>query len=342
MEKADGVFQNIDALGNKLLDSMDVLGNTSKVLKSTLGFDLWKQIRKTPALGGALNVVLGLLGFSGGVEGLERAWKKRILERELKQPQKAYIAESYKNYMQKKALQATTAKTLLDQHNLKVEDAAQQKFALDMPLIKSQILQKIDEKPELLNLSTLKMTKSPVFKGENFVQEVKVGEKTKLTLKRKLSPQEREAFVDTYLHEGLERFASNPKALSSLPNADTLAFILLSGVALNKDDVIDGVEAQVFLPDQYTDAALATQNGQDRYIYPNGSTPIGNNKPVVNPNNPVVNPISPNPSPENVNNFVENVGQKPEFGNDINNDQLDEALSRHGYNGTLLFYDKVP
>ena len=293
MEKADGVFQNIDALGNKLLDSMDILGNTSKVLKSTLGFDLWKQIRKTPALGGALNVVLGLLGFSGGVEGLERAWKKRILERELKQPQKAYSAESYKNYMQKKALQATTAKTLLDQHNLKVEDAAQQKFALDMPLIKSQILQKIDEKPELLNLSTLKMTKSPVFKGEDF--------------------------VDTYLHEGLERFASNPKALSSLPNADTLAFILLSGVALNKDDVIDGVEAQVFLPDQYTDAALATQNGQNRYIYPNGSTPIGNNKPVVNP-------ISPNPSAENINNFVENIGQKPESGNDINNDQLDEAL----------------
>ena len=342
LEKADGVFQNIDALGNKLLDSMDVLGNTSKVLKSTLGFDLWKQIRKTPALGGVLNVVLGVLGFSGGVEGLERAWKKRILERELKQPQKAYIAESYKNYMQKKALQATTAKTLLDQHNLKVEDAAQRKFALDMPLIKSQILQKIDEKPELLNFSTLKMTKSPVFKGEDFVQEVKVGEKTKLALKRKLTPQEREAFVDTYLHEGLERFASNPKALSSLPNADTLAFILLSGVALNKDDVIDGVEAQVFLPDQYTDAVLATQNGQDRYIYPNGSAPIGNNKPVVNPNNPVVNSISPNPSAESINNFVENLGQKPESGNDINNDQLDEALWRHGYNGSLLFYDKIP
>ena len=170
------------------------------------------------------------------------------------------------------------------------------------------------------------MTKSPVFKGEDFVQEVKVGDKTKLTLKRKLSPQEREAFVDTYLHEGLERFASNPKALSSLPNADTLAFILLSGVALNKDDVIDGVEAQVFLPDQYTDAVLATQNGQDRYIYPNGSAPIGNNKPVVNPNNPVVNSISPNPSAESINNFVENLGQKPESGNDINNDQLDEAL----------------
>ena len=45
--------------------------------------------------------------------------------------------------------------------------------------------------------------------------------------------------------------------------------------------MIDGVEAQVFLPDQYTDAALATQNGQDRYIYPNGSTPIGNNKMLV-------------------------------------------------------------
>ena len=212
-----------------------------------------------------------------------------------------------------------------------------------------QLLSVFGAKGELLNLSTLKMTKSPVFKGEDFVQEVKVGEKTKLTLKRKLSPQEREAFVDTYLHEGLERFTSNPKALSSLPNADTLAFILLSGVALNKDDVIDGVEAQVFLPDQYTDAALATQNGQDRYIYPNGSTPIGNNKPVVNPNNPVVNPnnpvvnpISPNPSPENINNFVENVRQKPESGNDINNNQLDEALSRHGYNGRLLLYDKVP
>ena len=86
------------------------------------------------------------------------------------------------------------------------------------------------------------------------------------------------------------------------------------------------MEAQVFLPDQYTDSALVTQNGQDRYIYPNGSTPIGNNKPVVNPNKPVVNPISPNPSAENINNFVENIGQKPESGNDINNDQLDEAL----------------
>ena len=189
-----------------------------------------------------------------------------------------------------------------------------------------QLLMIFGAKGELLNLSTLKMTKSPVFKGEDFVQEVKVGEKTKLALKRKLSPQEREAFVDTYLHEGLERFASNPKALSSLPNADTLAFILLSGVVLNKDDVIDGVEAQVFLPDQYTDAALATQNGQDRYIYPNGSTPIGNNKPVVNPDNSVVNPISRNPSPENINNFVEDVGQKSESGNDINNDQLDETL----------------
>ena len=46
----------------------------------------------------------------------------------------------------------------------------------------------------------------------------------------------------------------------------------------------------------------------------------------MNPNNPVVNPISLNPSAENINNFVENIGQKPESGNDINNDQLDEAL----------------
>ena len=115
-----------------------------------------------------------------------------------------------------------------------------------------------------------------------------------------------------------------------------MAFILLSGVVLNKDDVIDGVEAQVFLPDQYIDAALGTQNGEERYIYPNTATP------VVNPNRPVVNPISRNSSPENMNNFVENVGQNPGSGNDVNNDQLDEALSRHGYNGRLLLYDKVP
>ncbi len=256
LEKTDTFFEKTQLINNHLLDQMDTFWNATQALKSTFGFDIWKQLKKMPVIGGILNFVFSLLWFSGGIEGLERAWKKRRIDRDLKQPQKEYISETFKSYIIAKQVEDTTAKTVVENYKLKVSEDKLSKFAIDLPLIKEQISQKIKENPELINLSTLRSVKlNWQFDGKDFVEEVKENGKVSLKLKSSLSEEQRTAFVEVYIKMMLEHFAApkHSEALNSLENADAMAFAIISGITIDKDKVIDGIEAQVLLPSQFYD-----------------------------------------------------------------------------------------
>lgn len=250
LEKSDTFFAQTQKLSDQLLETMDTPWEALKTLKSAIGIDIWKELKESKILWGVINFVLSLLGFSWGIEGVERAWKKKNLDKELKQPQKEYISEVYESYMKKKTLQDTAAQSLLSEYKLKVAPDQLSKFAIDLPLIKEQIIEKITENPDLINLSTLKSIKGKNFKGDDFVETIKEKKGSTFKLKRALSDQEKEYFINYYLQTMLQHF-SDPKISKMLADADTLAFTMISWICLDKENVIEGVEAQVFLPEQF-------------------------------------------------------------------------------------------
>lgn len=292
LNKTDTFFEKTQVINNQLLDQMDTFWDATQALKSAFGFDVWKQIKKMPVIGGILNFVMSLLGFSGGIEGLEGAWKKRKIDRELKQPQKEYITETFKSYIEGKQIEHTTAKTILDSYKLKVPDDKNSKFAVDLPLIKDQIIKKITENPELINLSTLKNTKLKwLFDGKDFVEEVKKNGKKSLKLKSSLSEQQRTLFVEAYTKTILEHFADNKhsESLNVLENADSLAFTIISGIVIDKENVIDGIEAQLLLPSQFYDQPKEKNEKSDQnnsFSSTKESIAKYGNTPAVRNNNP--------------------------------------------------------
>lgn len=290
LEKTDTFFEKTQLINNHLLDQMDTFWNATQALKSTFGFDIWKQLKKIPVIGGILNFVFSLLWFSGGIEGLERAWKKRRIDRDLKQPQKEYISETFKSYITAKQVENTTAKTVVENYKLKVSEDKLSKFAIDLPLIKEQISQKIKENPELINLSTLKNVKfNWQFDGKDFVEEIKENGKLSLKLKDSLSEEQRAVFVEAYTKMMLEHFADSKhsETLNSLENADAMAFAMISGITIDKDKVVDGIEAQVLLPSQFYDQPKDNKMDQNEAFSSTKESVVKyGNTPAVRNNNP--------------------------------------------------------
>lgn len=290
LEKTDTFFEKTQLINNHLLDQMDTFWNATQALKSTFGFDIWKQLKKMPVIGGILNFVFSLLWFSGGIEGLERAWKKRRIDRDLKQPQKEYISETFKSYITAKQVEDTTAKTVVENYKLKVSEDKLSKFAIDLPLIKEQISQKIKENPELINLSTLKNVKfNWQFDGKDFVEEIKENGKLSLKLKDSLSEEQRAIFVEAYTKMMLEHFADSKhsETLNSLENADAMAFAIISGITIDKDKVVDGIEAQVLLPSQFYDQPKDNKMDQNEAFSSTKESVVKyGNTPAVRNNNP--------------------------------------------------------
>lgn len=290
LEKTDTFFEKTQLINNHLLDQMDTFWNATQALKSTFGFDIWKQLKKIPVIGGILNFVFSLLWFSGGIEGLERAWKKRRIDRDLKQPQKEYISETFKSYITAKQVEDTTAKTVVENYKLKVSEDKLSKFAIDLPLIKEQISQKIKENPELINLSTLKNVKfNWQFDGKDFVEEIKENGKLSLKLKDSLSEEQRAVFVEAYTKMMLEHFADSKhsETLNSLENADAMAFAMISGITIDKDKVVDGIEAQVLLPSQFYDQPKDNKMDQNEAFSSTKESVVKyGNTPAVRNNNP--------------------------------------------------------
>lgn len=272
LDKADSFLTKTQILNNQLLDQMNWPWEAAKVLKRSLWIDIRKEIKKMPLLWGVLNFVLSLLGFSWWIDGLERSRKKRNIDRDLKQPQKDYISETYKNYVKEKNTDENSQKNVLDIYKLKVNENVASKFALDVPLLKWKISEKLEENPDLINLSTLSQVKTRTFRGDSFVEKVEENGQKKLKLKSSFSEEQREQFIDAYIQNMLEHFSKskNSEALAALEDSDALAFSIISGVVVDKENLIDGIEAQVIFPNQFYEKEKSETDPNSKDHLPEG------------------------------------------------------------------------
>ena len=151
----------------------------------------------------------------------------------------------------------------LKAYKINIDAKYKEKFAIDLPLIEEQIAKKIEENGELLNPTTLASINTNNFKGKDMVQEVKEWNKKVLKLKKTtFTDTERAEFIKGYI-QSILAYYWKPKNTEKLKDADSLAFSMIAWVTLNKDDVVDGVEAEVFLPSQFYNTPTAPTAPED-------------------------------------------------------------------------------
>ena len=257
LKKSDTFFEKTDALSNSLLDTLDKYNWVDTTLKKTFWFDMFEAVKSSKFLTGILNFVLSLLGFSGGITGLERSRKKRKIDKEMTAPRRKLISESYEEYVKDKKTDENTARNLLKEYWIeKLPEDQVAKFNLDLPKIQEIMDEKFLSWDGVAHINpyTLLAIKTDSFDGRDFLDETKTvtGETT-----YKIKPDffsdltNKKLFLDAYTATMLTNFASNSDFLKQASDADSLAFCLFSGLVIQKDNLIDGMKAEAILPDSF-------------------------------------------------------------------------------------------
>ena len=254
LDKADVFMNTTKKLWDELIDKVDSFWNMAQAIDNSFWFDArsyLKKLEKKPFIWGIITFVLSLLGFSWWIGGIEKAWKKKKIDRELNTTKREFIKEVYENYMENKKINDSTAKNVLNKYWISVDSKYQDKFAIDIDLIKQEIDKKIGEDWNIINPATLWAINTKEFKWKHYVEEIKDWDKKTFKLKKtSLSESERYNFMEWYIRTVLNQYKKKKK-VENLKDSDTLAFSLIAWVTIKKDDVIDWIESEVFLPSQF-------------------------------------------------------------------------------------------
>ena len=249
---ADGFFQKTEVIHNKLLDSMDKFEGIDKTLQS-FGFDLFESLNQSKMVRWVLNFVLGLLGFSGGLEWLQRGWRRRDIERNLNPEKKAFISDVMKEYTEKRD-KLDFSDQIISQFRLKVKNEDKSKMNIDQNTLKMIMLEKMTSAQQI-NPAVLNSMPSRSL----FVETVKNSEwKDELRIKSDFfsSWVLKQKFIDEYLQTVLPKLVGNQYFVTKLTSAEDLAFAVVSGIGLNVDTVVLGMKAEALLPSEFFETKL--------------------------------------------------------------------------------------
>ena len=249
---ADGFFQKTEVINDKLLDSMDKFWGIDKTLQS-FGVDLFESLNQSKMVRWVLNFVLGLLGFSGGLEWLQRRWRRRDIERNLNPEKKAFISDVMKEYTEKRD-KSDFSDQIISQFRLKVKNEDKSKMNIDQNTLKMIMLEKMTSAQQI-NPAVLNSMPSRSL----FVETVKNSEwKDELRIKSDFfsSWVLKQKFIDEYLQTVLPKLVGNQDFVKKLTSAEDLAFAVVSGIGLNVDTVVLGMKAEAFLPSEFFETKL--------------------------------------------------------------------------------------
>ena len=258
---ADGFFQKTEVINNKLLDSMDKFGEIDKTLQS-FGFDFFESLNQSKMVRWVLNFVLGLLGFSGGLEWLQRGWRRRDIERNLNPEKKSFISDIMKEYTEKRD-KSDFSDQIISQFRLKVKDEDKSKMNIDQNTLKMIMLEKMTSVQQI-NPAVLNSMPSRSL----FVETVKNSEwKDELRIKSDFfsSWVLKQKFIDEYLQTVLPKLAGNQDFVKKSTSAEDLAFALTSGIAINVDTVVLGMKADALLPSEFFETKVVPEENKQTY-----------------------------------------------------------------------------
>ena len=247
VDSSDKFFEKTEVVNKKLFDAMDKFGSIERTLQS-FWLDIFEALNNSKLVKWVLNFVFWLLWFSWWLDGVQRWWRRREIEKNLNPSKREFISDVMKNYSEKKE-KSDFSQQIVNQFKVKIKEQDMSKLDLDMETLKGSLLEKLNSADQL-NVAVLDAMPSKSF----FVERVKNSEwKEQLQIKSDFfSSQElKQKFIDEYFQIVLPKILGNDSFIKKIQGSDDLAFALTSGIAINVDTVVLGMKADALLPSEF-------------------------------------------------------------------------------------------
>ena len=247
VDSSDKFFEKTEVVNKKLFDAMDKFGSIERTLQS-FWLDIFETLNNSKLVKWVLNFVFWLLWFSWWLDGVQRWWRRREIEKNLNPSKREFISDVMKNYSEKKE-KSDFSQQIVNQFKVKIKEQDMSKLNLDMETLKGSLLEKLNSADQL-NVAVLDAMPSKSF----FVERVKNSEwKEQLQIKSDFffSQELKQKFIDEYFQIVLPKILGNDSFIRKIKSSDDLVFALTSGIAINVDTVVLGMKADALLPSEF-------------------------------------------------------------------------------------------
>jgi len=247
VDSSDKFFEKTEVVNKKLFDAMDKFGSIERTLQS-FWLDIFETLNNSKLVKWVLNFVFWLLWFSWWLDGVQRWWRRREIEKNLNPSKREFISDVMKNYSEKKE-KSDFSQQIVNQFKVKIKEQDTFKLNLDMETLKGSLLEKLNSADQL-NVAVLDAMPSKSF----FVERVKNSEwKEQLQIKSDFffSQELKQKFIDEYFQIVLPKILGNDSFIRKIKSSDDLVFALTSGIAINVDTVVLGMKADALLPSEF-------------------------------------------------------------------------------------------
>ena len=262
VDSSDKFFEKTDIVNKKLFDTMDKFGSIERTLQS-FWLDIFEALNNSKLVKWVLNFVFWLLWFSWWLDGVQRWWRMREIEKNLNPSKREFISDVMKNYSEKKE-KSDFSQQIVNQFKVKIKEQDLAKLNLDMETLKGSLLEKLNSADQL-NVAVLDVMPSKSF----FVERVKKSEwKEHLQIKSDFfSSQElKQKFIDEYFQIVLPKILGNDSFVKKIQDSDDLAFALTSGIAINVDTVVLGMKADALLPSEFFETKVVPDENKQEAL----------------------------------------------------------------------------
>lgn len=261
VDKAKPFLLTRNTLADQAMGLLDIAEGSLWAFWKLVGFDILAEIQNSKIMKGVIDTVLSLLGFTGWFEGLLKKWYNKKIEKELDENKREQINKMFNTYMN--ATDQKEEKNSL-KNNIpnvkKLPETSKTYFDIDMPILSKSINKDLDWNqinPKVLQ--TLPKTKD--FNPKYYLKTVEKNNNGKKTKEQIIDPNKqteleanKEKFINNYIAFFTNHLADlnkNKKYLNSIDSSDKVVFTIISSLYISSENVVDGVAAKVFLPQEF-------------------------------------------------------------------------------------------
>lgn len=261
VDKAKPFLLTRNTLADQAMGLLDIAEGSLWAFWKLVGFDILAEIQNSKIMKGVIDTVLSLLGFTGWFEGLLKKWYNKKIEKELDENKREQINKMFNTYMNATGQKEEKNSLKNNIPNVKkLPETSKTYFDIDMPILSKSINKDLDWSqinPKVLQ--TLPKTKD--FDPKYYLKTVEKNNNGKRTKEQIIDPNKqaelevnKEKIINNYIAFFTNHLADpnkNKKYLNSIDSSDKVVFTIISSLYISSENVVDGVAAKVFLPQEF-------------------------------------------------------------------------------------------
>ncbi|MFZ2151093.1 MAG: hypothetical protein WAZ12_02260 [Candidatus Absconditicoccaceae bacterium] len=261
--KANLFLEKRKDLANGALDMMDKANGMFAPFEKLLGVNMFDMLKPFK---GVLNMILSLLGFSGGLDGLHRKRLARKIDGQLDtQSKKDFISDSmdyFKDNITKSSVKESDSGSILTLFSTEIgtiSDDIKPKIPLDYDIICDSIKNNLTD-PEVINPSLLQSMGLP-WSAMLLETLGSKGEKIYKVDKAQFAGKETE-FIKSYTNLAIPRLIKDAEFMKDIKGQDEFGLAVMGGIVVDSKTIIDSVKTKAIIPSQYLTAVTVADKAK--------------------------------------------------------------------------------